>query len=324
MLDAKFCLRCGTPLEFKRIADRLRPVCPACHYVHYVNPVIAAGTLVDHDGAVLLVRRGVPPGVGAWGLPAGYGEVGESPEETAVRETREETGIEVVTDELIGVYAFENPLGPSGALILFSAQVIGGDLCAGDDAQDVDFFQPDALPEAIAFATHRRALREWARARAIRYGPASSREMPAVRDMALGSGIYTPESWRAYQATARHTLVARDGSVPVAFAALRHDELESSLCLHGMFVMPAYRRWGIGTRLLGAARDLGQALGARWLIAHVPADNPGLLMFIHAGLSVCGLVRQGDDTALVLAHALSAATAQLAASDLSLYSQGEG
>lgn len=56
------------------------------------------------DIAVLLLRRAVEPGAGAWDLPAGYLDPGESFEQAAIREAREESGIEVELIELTGVY----------------------------------------------------------------------------------------------------------------------------------------------------------------------------------------------------------------------------
>jgi hypothetical protein len=46
-------------------------------------------------------------------------------------------------------------------LAVFAARRIGGDLRAGDDAIDARFFHRDALPEEIAFKSHRRALGDW-------------------------------------------------------------------------------------------------------------------------------------------------------------------
>lgn len=87
-----------------------RPIlCDRCGWRWYANPSPAAGTLVerpaaDGDPSVLLLRRAVDPGIGAWELPAGYLEAGESAEEAALRETREETGLDVQLLGVVGVY----------------------------------------------------------------------------------------------------------------------------------------------------------------------------------------------------------------------------
>ena len=40
----------------------------------------------------------------------------------------------------------------------FLTEVVGGELRAGDDAQDARTFPLDALPEEIAFSTHREVI----------------------------------------------------------------------------------------------------------------------------------------------------------------------
>ena len=93
--NPSYCPQCGAGLEIKSVADRLRPVCPACGFIFYLNPIVAAGVLVEREGKIALVQRGVEPGRGLWGLPAGYVEVDETAEEAAVRETWEESGLRV-------------------------------------------------------------------------------------------------------------------------------------------------------------------------------------------------------------------------------------
>src|SRR5690242_3696202 len=55
--DVKFCPRCATPLELKDEHGVLRPTCPACGYIHYHNPVPAAGVLLRTMSGLLMVRR---------------------------------------------------------------------------------------------------------------------------------------------------------------------------------------------------------------------------------------------------------------------------
>lgn len=83
-------------------------VCDRCGWRWHANPLPAAAVLLERpdgdDTAVLLLRRAVEPGAGAWDLPAGYLDPGESFEQAAIREAREESGIEVELIELTGVY----------------------------------------------------------------------------------------------------------------------------------------------------------------------------------------------------------------------------
>ena len=65
-------------------------------------PVLAVGGIVRHGRALLVVRRGRPPGAGLYSLPGGRVEEGETLEEAVAREVREETGIDVATTELVG------------------------------------------------------------------------------------------------------------------------------------------------------------------------------------------------------------------------------
>lgn len=155
-----YCVLCGTPLESRDDRGHPRPTCPSCGWIYYRNPAPAAGVLLHEPRGVLLVRRRWPPAEGAWCLPAGFMEYGESPERCAIRETREETGLEVELDALFGVYAGMDDPRVRAVLILYTARRIGGRLRAGDDAIAVKWFPPAKLPARIAFAAHRKALRE--------------------------------------------------------------------------------------------------------------------------------------------------------------------
>lgn len=155
--NVKFCSRCATPMETQPFMDKLRRVCPSCGFVHFTDPKVGVGVFVVHEGKVLLVRRTMHPEIGKWSVPAGFVDHGEDPVETAVRETLEETNLEVAIEDLFGVY--HNPPGQGGAsiFIMYKAQLLGGILQAGDDADAAAFFAPDDLPE-IAFASTRAAI----------------------------------------------------------------------------------------------------------------------------------------------------------------------
>jgi 8-oxo-dGTP diphosphatase len=155
-----FCLQCGGPMETRELYGRERAVCPTCGYIHFRNPTPVAGCVVEHDGQIVLVRRGIEPGRGMWGIPAGFMEWGETAEEGAMRETAEETGLTVRIERLLGVYSFVTPYG-SGVIIFYVATAISGVLLAGDDAEQAATFAPGAWPDASAFPTHRQALADY-------------------------------------------------------------------------------------------------------------------------------------------------------------------
>ena len=154
-----YCPRCGTPLVTRLVTDKARRACPDCNFIYFTDPKVGVGALVVEDGKILLVRRRMMPEAGKWSIPAGYVDHGEDPAVVAVRETLEETGLEVAIGELINVY-FNEEATDSGAsiFILYQAERLGGEIQAGDDADEAAFFGPDELPE-LAFASTRDAVR---------------------------------------------------------------------------------------------------------------------------------------------------------------------
>ena len=154
----RHCQRCGTRLVRRDDHGSVRPTCPACGFVHYRNPVPAAGVILTRPGEVLLVRRRYAPRAGAWCLPAGFMEYGETPERCARRELLEETGIRARLTGLFGVYAGLDDPRVRSVLILYTASRVGGRLKSGDDALAARYFPLTRLPRSIAFESHRQAL----------------------------------------------------------------------------------------------------------------------------------------------------------------------
>ncbi len=69
---------------------------------------IAVGAVVlREDGAVLLIQRGRPPGVGTWTLPGGKVEAGETLEQAVSREVLEETGLRVAPVAVVETLVLE-------------------------------------------------------------------------------------------------------------------------------------------------------------------------------------------------------------------------
>ncbi len=156
-----FCSRCGHALSRRVAHGRERPACPACGFVVYLDPKVACAVLVEHAGKVLLVQRRFEPGRGKWCLPAGFEDADESPQQAAVREAKEETGLDVVPGTVLGVYHYTDDPRGAGVLIVFRAACgAGAQPHASDDAAQVGFFSPDALPP-ISHHTHAAALADW-------------------------------------------------------------------------------------------------------------------------------------------------------------------
>lgn len=75
--------------------DQWRHICESCGQVHFFNPKLVVGCIVESGGRVLLCKRAIEPCKGKWTLPAGYLELGESTAEGAARETQEEAAADV-------------------------------------------------------------------------------------------------------------------------------------------------------------------------------------------------------------------------------------
>ena len=67
-----------------------------------IGPELCVGAVVVHNGAILLIRRGSPPGEGLWSVPGGRVQRGETLAEAARRELREETSLEGEIGEAVG------------------------------------------------------------------------------------------------------------------------------------------------------------------------------------------------------------------------------
>jgi len=144
------------------VGDKIRRACPGCGYVHFTDPKVGVGVMVVSDGKILLVKRAMRPNRGRWSLPAGYLDYGEDPQVAAAREVLEETNIQAEITGLVDVYHNPHALEQGGASIflLYRAELVAGEVKAGDDAADAAFFGPDELPE-LAFDSTRDAVALW-------------------------------------------------------------------------------------------------------------------------------------------------------------------
>lgn len=157
----KFCTRCGSALEYREKYGAMRPVCPACGHTHFVDPKVAVCVLVERDGQVLLIRRKGEPERGKWSLPAGFVDAGEAPARAAEREALEETGLRVRVTALLDVIARSEASEGADILIVYRADVLEGELVAGDDADEARYFLREQLPAELAFASTRLVIAKW-------------------------------------------------------------------------------------------------------------------------------------------------------------------
>lgn len=151
----KYCPLCGTWVNQEDKFGRLRPVCPTCGWIYFADPKVAAAVVVIQDGRVLLTRRVNEPFQGCWTLPAGFMDAGEKPEDTAMRECLEETGLHVKTTRLLDLISGKEHQHGADIVIVYEAEIIGGVLQAGDDADQVDFFPLNNLPVLAFIATQK-------------------------------------------------------------------------------------------------------------------------------------------------------------------------
>jgi len=138
-------------------AGQLRPVCPNCGRVVYYDPKIAATSIVERSGKILMVRRAVAIGYGLWSMPGGYVDRGEVVEVAAAREVLEETGLVVEVQHLVGLFS---QTGDTVVVAAFAALEVGGRLEAGPESLDLDFFDLNQLPP-LAFPQDRLVLSRW-------------------------------------------------------------------------------------------------------------------------------------------------------------------
>jgi ADP-ribose pyrophosphatase YjhB (NUDIX family) len=158
----RYCSRCGTELQFGAIdgEDRHRSHCPGCGHIAYVNPRLVVTVLpIADDGNVILIRRGIEPGLGLWAQPGGFLEIDETVNEAAVREAMEETGLLIQPGEIVGLYT---RLEAAVVVLVFEASVIGGAPTLTPEALEIRSFDPGALPwPELAFKTTHWALVDW-------------------------------------------------------------------------------------------------------------------------------------------------------------------
>jgi 8-oxo-dGTP pyrophosphatase MutT (NUDIX family) len=114
----------------------------------------AAAVILNDQGHVLLVKHSY--GRLNWEVPGGGSEANESVVETAIREVREETGLQVVAQDMTGIY-----YAPEDDMLhfVFRCRLLDAKAIPcpdGDEITDCAYWPPEALPRPISDFTVRR------------------------------------------------------------------------------------------------------------------------------------------------------------------------
>jgi len=166
----RFCPWCGGGLSARDEKGKMSCLKKECGFVFYNNPipvVVAVIPMYSLDyryhpfnlpkikefpkGGLVCVKRKFAPHPGEWCLPCGFVDAHEDPKDAVEREALEETGLKAK--------AYGNPIvicnsGKSNRLMLvYLVYPCGGELKAGDDAEDVAVFGYDNTPN-LCFPVH--------------------------------------------------------------------------------------------------------------------------------------------------------------------------
>jgi ADP-ribose pyrophosphatase YjhB (NUDIX family) len=155
----KHCKNCGAAVAYRVPDDgdtKERAVCPACHTIHYENPLNVVGTVPYFGERVLLCKRNIEPRWGKWTLPAGFMELGETTAQGAARETDEEAGAQIEMEELFSVM---NVPRVGQVHLFYRAKLLSDQFNPGVETIEAKLFTEAEIPwEEIAFRTVKETL----------------------------------------------------------------------------------------------------------------------------------------------------------------------
>ncbi|HEY0285426.1 MAG TPA: NUDIX hydrolase [Pseudomonas sp.] len=158
----RFCPQCGgagLQLRLPVGETHERLLCERCGYIHYSNPKIIAGCIIEQAGQYLLCQRAIAPRPGTWTLPAGFMESGETTEQAALRETWEESGVRA---KIVSPYSIFSVPQISEVYIIFRAQALEVTRDFGPETLACRFFAPADIPwESIYYPAIRQILERY-------------------------------------------------------------------------------------------------------------------------------------------------------------------
>ena len=157
----KFCSSCGNENVYSYIDCQHRYHCVRCETIHYENPKPTATIICMKNNKILLAKRAFEPAKGEWGLPGGFMELNETLDEAASRELKEETNLIGTVTNLLSTCSHYGTIFGDILLIGVEMEVLDfSAMQAGDDAEELDFFELDNLPH-IEFYCHQKFIDEF-------------------------------------------------------------------------------------------------------------------------------------------------------------------
>ena len=158
----KHCKNCGTAVVYRVPDDgdtKDRAVCPACHTIHYENPLNVVGTVPYWGDKVLLCKRNIEPRLGKWTLPAGFMEMNETVAEGAARETLEESGAQFAME---GFFSLLNVPRVGQVHVFYLARLLSDVFDPGFETMEARLFAEHEIPwDEIAFRTVKETLEHY-------------------------------------------------------------------------------------------------------------------------------------------------------------------
>ena len=113
----------------------------------YQTPKVDVRGIVFKNNKLLMVKEKIDNN---WTVPGGWADIGLSPNEVAIKEIKEESGLDVKTVRLLAV--LDKKLHPHPPDIhhvykmFILCEITGGNLKAGSETLDAQFFDFDNLP----------------------------------------------------------------------------------------------------------------------------------------------------------------------------------
>jgi GNAT superfamily N-acetyltransferase len=88
--------------------------------------------------------------------------------------------------------------------------------------------------------------------------------------------------WIARLGTNGAIMLARDGSIPIAFGSIDYSTTEPQTALLGVWVLPEHRRRGLATSLAEELLEVARECGYRRIRGRLPDGNEPALSFLSA------------------------------------------